>query len=269
MADFDTAEAVLLLRRLAEDSSGLITLDPGIDDDVLDGWPVPVPEAIRVLLRAVAGVRITVARSEVNGHTSYEHLDFVHPYNEGRYHGHDTSWYLDHVGGAGSHWFVHTDHGDGHTYVDVDRDTGGWGPVFRFWDDTDTVRVAPSLPVWLQEFADCARRALVETGTLTTATGGTAPGAAAIRAFGSSFAEHWTALDAKPAAVRPVTVPEARSATDPVLRAAAADLPDDALLADLRPVTGPARVHFPFPVSCQYARRHGGTVLIATPWDGE
>ncbi|MEU4847687.1 hypothetical protein [Streptomyces gilvosporeus] len=46
-------------------------------------------------------------------------------------------------------------------------------------------------------------------------------------------------------------------------------MPDDALLADLRPVAGVAEVLFDLPVSCRYARRHGGTVLTAVHGDGE
>ncbi|WP_406193747.1 hypothetical protein OH807_03505 [Kitasatospora sp. NBC_01560] len=286
MTAFDTAGTVLLLRRLAAASSGLVSLAPGIDDAAMDSWPVPVPEEIRVLFRAVGGVRFTVSRSAVNGHASYDQLDFAHPYNEGRYHGLDTNWYVEHAGGTGSHWFVHTDHGDGHTYVDVDAGTGAWGPVLRFWDATDTVRIAPSLPAWVHQVADCASRALAETsagagtaGTDTTATvtgvtgielgpdGEATP--AATRAFGSRFGEHWAALDDRPPTVGTLTVPEARAAADPVLREAAAGLPEDALLADLRAVTGPARVDFRLPVTCRYARRAGGGVLIATPWDGE
>ncbi|MEU9117694.1 hypothetical protein AB0D04_39685 [Streptomyces sp. NPDC048483] len=56
---------------------------------------------------------------------------------------------------------------------------------------------------------------------------------------------------------------------DTVLREAAAGLPDGALLAGLRPVTGVAEVIFDHPVSCRYARRHGGAVLTAVQWDGE
>ncbi|MFD0279616.1 hypothetical protein ACFVHB_37790 [Kitasatospora sp. NPDC127111] len=282
MTDFDADGTVRLLRELAEESSGLITLDPGIDDGRMDGWPVPVPEDVRVLLRAVGGVRVMVSRSVQNGHTSYEHLDFAHPYNEGRYAGCDTSWYLDHAGGTGSHWFLYTDHGDGHTYVDVDRATGAWGPVFQFWDATDTVRAAPSLPAWLDRFADCARRALAGTATThphtaadtvtaatETATGPAGPDAATVNAFGRRFGDHWWDLDRNATAVAPVTAAEARAAADPVLREAAAGLPDDALLADLRAVTGPARVDFPLPYPCRYARHSGGAVLSATPWDGD
>ncbi|MFJ8433986.1 hypothetical protein ACIQ9P_22060 [Kitasatospora sp. NPDC094019] len=264
-AENDTARTAALLHEVARASSGLVVLDPGLSDAVLDGWPVPVPEEIRVLLRSVAGVRITVSRSPVNGHESTEHIDLVHPYNSGRYAGYDVGWYLEHAGGSGTHWFVHTDSGDGHDYVDVDRSTGAWGPVFRFWDATDTVRLAPSLPAWLDALADCLRAALAETVAGAAVPAGT-EGAATVRAFGRSFTDAWAALDENTTDVATVTAAQATTGTDPLLREAAADLPADARLADLRAVPGPARVVFDFS-TCRYARRAGGAVLIATEWE--
>ncbi|MFJ1707075.1 hypothetical protein [Kitasatospora sp. NPDC088346] len=264
-ARFDSARTAATLREVARASAGLVVLDPGLPDAVMDGWPVPVPEEIRVLLRSVAGVRITVSRSALNGHESVEHVDLAHPYNVADA---GAGWYLDHAGGAGTHWFVHTDTGDGHDYVDVDPATGSWGAVFRFWDATDTVRLAPSLPVWLDALTGCLRGALEETVAGTAVPSGP-EGAAAVRAFGNRFAEAWAALDEHPTDVGTVTAAQAGAGPDPLLREAAAGLPADALLADLRPVHGPARVVFDHPVSCRYARHAGGAVLIATAWDGE
>ena len=51
------AEAVVnALRDLAEQRPGEITLLDGFPDAELDGWPVRVPEAVRVVLRVVGGV---------------------------------------------------------------------------------------------------------------------------------------------------------------------------------------------------------------------
>jgi hypothetical protein len=51
------AEAVVTaLRALAEKRPGDITLLDGFGDAELDGWPVRVPQAVRVVLRAVGGV---------------------------------------------------------------------------------------------------------------------------------------------------------------------------------------------------------------------
>lgn len=55
------------------------------------------PAEIRVLFRSVGGIRITVRRSVVNGHTSAEHIDFTEAFNNGEYLGHDVSWYLEHA----------------------------------------------------------------------------------------------------------------------------------------------------------------------------
>ncbi|MFD9595355.1 hypothetical protein ACFWA9_21760 [Kitasatospora sp. NPDC059973] len=252
------------LRRVAESSEGLVVLDPGISNEEMDGWPAPVPEEIRALLRVVGGVRITVSRSAVNHHLSIEHVDLGHPFNRGCYPAGDSSWYVEHAGGAGTHWFVYLDHGDGHTYVDVDRVTGAWGPVFRFWDATDSVRVAPSLTAWLERLADCLEEALA------AARAEAGPGAAIeVRTFGRHFGDRWPDPEREATTVEPVTAAAARVSGDPLLREAAAALPDDALLADLRSVTGPAAVDFPLPVSCRYARWSAGALLSATAWDGE
>ncbi|MFF0412974.1 SMI1/KNR4 family protein [Kitasatospora sp. NPDC004745] len=250
------------LHRLAEASGGLVALDPGIDDARMDAWPVPVPEEVRALLRSVGGVRVTVSRSAVNGHESHEHVDLDHAYNRGRYANADVSWYQDHAGGVGTHWFVHTDHGDGHTYVDVDPRTGAWGPVFRFWDAADTDRMAPSLTAWLDHLADCLEQALAATGTRGTA--------ADVGAFGRRFGDLWPDGDRRTTSVEDVTAARLRTSGDDVLRAAAEGLPDDARLADLRSVTGRAAVDFwAIGATCRYARLAGGGVLVALPWDGE
>ncbi|MGG7569443.1 hypothetical protein [Streptomyces sirii] len=253
----DVSAVVAAVRQLPEISGGLVALEAGIEDARMDSWPVPVPEEIRTVFRSVGGIRITVSRSVVNGATSSELLDFTESFNNGDHQGYDVTWYLDHAGGAGSHWFVHLDHGDGHTYVDVDRETGAWGPVFRFWDATDTRRLALSLLDWLRELGECVQQAATEAGTEDA------------NAFGRAFTDRWLECAEGSVSVVPVRVADVRAADDPVLREAAAGLPDDALLADLRPVVGVAEVIFDHPVSCRYARRHGGAVLTAVPWDGE
>ncbi|MFJ3792718.1 SMI1/KNR4 family protein [Kitasatospora sp. NPDC090091] len=252
------AEAVAVLRRVAAASGGLVTLDPGIEDARLDAWPVVVPEEIRVLLRSVGGVRMIVSRSPVNGFESIDHVDLDHAYNHGHYAGGSTGWYLEHAGGPGTHWFVFTDHGDGHVYVDVDRESGAWGPVFMFWDATDTVRVAPSLSAWLHHLARCLERALAESP------------ADDVRAFGMRLGALWPDGEDRPVDLESTTAAEVRVGADPLLRAAAAELPDDARLVDLRSVTGPVRVEFDLPAAtCRYGRHAEGSVLTATPWDGE
>ncbi|MEW1914265.1 SMI1/KNR4 family protein [Kitasatospora sp. NPDC085895] len=255
------------LHRLADASGGLVALDPGIDDARMDAWPVPVPQEVRALLRSVGGVRITTNRSAVNGHESHDHVDLDHSYNRGRYSNADVSWYQEHAGGVGTHWFVHTDHGDGHTYVDVDPSTGAWGPVFQFWDATDTDRVAPSLTAWLDHLADCLERALAASPAADTMAPATA---ADVEAFGRRFGALWPDGDEPRTSVEDVAAAQLRTSADDVLRAAADGLPDDARLADLRSVTGRAAVNFwAVGTTCRYARRASGGVLVAVPWDGE
>ncbi|MEV0538136.1 hypothetical protein [Kitasatospora sp. NPDC050463] len=217
-----------------------------------------MPEDIRALLRSVGGIRITLYRSVVNGHESGEHVDLDHGYN----HEVVESWYQEHAGGVGTHWFIYTDHGDGHTYVDVDPQTGAWGPVFQFWDALDTDRMAPSLPAWLDHLADCLEQALADAGN---------DGAGAdVEAFRRRLGDLWPDGDRDTTIVEDITAVQARTSDDGVLRAAAADLPDDARLADLRPVTGRASVNFwTIGATCRYVRRAGGGVVVAIPWDGE
>ncbi|MFE6740202.1 hypothetical protein [Streptomyces tubercidicus] len=88
-------------------------------------------------------------------------------------------------------------------------------------------------------------------------------------AFGTAFTGRWFEPAEDPVPVAPVRATDARSSDDPALRDAAAGLPDDAFLADLRPVAGVAEVLFDLPVSCRYARWHGGAILTAVQWDGE
>lgn len=119
------------------------------------------------------------------------------------------------------------------------------------------MRLALSLPDWLQRLGDCVHQAVTEAGTDDT------------NAFGRAFTDRWCEPAEDPVPVAPIRATDARSGDDPVLRDVAAGLPDDAFLADLRPVTGVAEVLFDVPVSCRYARRHGGAVLTAVQWDGE
>ncbi|WP_354644011.1 SMI1/KNR4 family protein [Kitasatospora camelliae] len=245
-----------LLRRVAARSEGLVELEPGLSEERMDAWPVPVPPELRALFRETAGMRIAVSPVAANGYVAIEHISFDHPYNSGGYHGADVSWYQDHAGGPDSHRFLYTDTGDGHVYVDVDRESGAWGPVFEFWDATDTQRIAPSLDAWLRDLAGHVEAALT--------TAGTEP-----RAFGREFLDRWHDSRDRPTRLTPVPVTDARESTDPLLREVAARLPDTARLVDLRTTEGLAFVDFRHPVTCRYTRHANGTILAATPWTGE
>jgi hypothetical protein len=55
----DPAEVVTVLREAAAKApEGAVRLLPGLADEAMDSWNVPVPEDIRAILRQVGGLRI-------------------------------------------------------------------------------------------------------------------------------------------------------------------------------------------------------------------
>lgn len=248
-----TEPLITLLREIAAGSGGLVQLRPGLSDARMDQWAAPVPEEIRVTLRALGGIRIASGRRKDDGTCLFSEIDFDESLNDGTFPlGGDGSWYVDQAGGPGTHRFVHRDSGDGFVYVDIDRETGSWGPVFIFWDANDTVRTDSSLHAWLHRTAVCLREALRD------ADGNP-------RAFVSAFKGSWTEPHRNATEVPTIPAVEARKSPDPAIRSVAASLPDDGALADLREVDGAALVMFDFPELCHFGRAHGGTVLTAVP----
>lgn len=248
-----TEPLIALLRETADGSGGLVQLRPGLSDARMDAWAAPVPEEIRVLLRAVGGIRIAFGRRKDDDTFLFSEIDFDESLNEGTHPmGGDGSWYVEKAGGPGTHRFVRLDSGGGFTYVDVDRETGAWGPVFIFWDDNDTTRLDSSLHAWLHRTALCLRDALRDSGGDTYA-------------FDSAFTGTWTEPQQNAPQVPTIPAVEARTSPDPVIRSLATALPDDAELADLREADGAAVVIFDFPELCRFARTHTGTILTAAP----
>ncbi|EST24662.1 hypothetical protein [Streptomyces niveus] len=248
-----TQSLIGLLRETAEESDGLVELRPGLSDARMDTWAAPVPEEIRVLLRAVGGIRIAFGRSRTDGGYLFTDIDFDEPLNEGKAPGGgDGSWYVERAGGPGTHHFVHLDSAGGFVYVDVDRETGAWGPVFTFSDENDTQRLAESPHAWIRRTAESLRDAVREAD-------------ADVRRFSSAFEDGWREPEESGPDVLPVSAADARTSTDPVIRSVAAALPDDGALVDLRDVTGCAQVIFQFPEECRFGRAHGGTVITAVP----
>lgn len=248
-----TGPLIALLRETADGSGGLVQLRPGLTDTRMDAWAAPVPEDIRVLLRAVGGIRIAFGRRKDDDTYLFTDIDFDEPLNEGTSPGGgDGSWYVEQAGGPGTHRFVHLDSGGGFVYVDVDRETGGWGPVFIFWDSNDTARTDSSFLAWLHRTARCLREALRDADSNAYA-------------FNSAFTETWTEPAQNAPKVPTVPAVEARTSPDPVIRSVAAALPDDGALADLRELDGAALVIFDFPELCHFGRTHGGAVLTAVP----
>ncbi|QIS19261.1 SMI1/KNR4 family protein [Nocardia terpenica] len=250
----DVAQVIAELRETAAAAGDLLRLDPGITDEAMDAWPVPVPETVRALLRAIGGIRITTYYTERPGGRLDEHISFGDQLNQPG--DRSMTWYAEHAGGEGTHWFVHAGTEGSFTYVDVDPGSGDWGPVFVFWDAADTVRAADSLPDLLLRIAADVRGALAEANGDPHVF---------VEAFDERAGARYTdAVDRS--AVR---ASEARTGPDPALAAAAADLPDEALVADLGAAGQAVRVDF-FPlVTFGYRRAAGGRVLAAVPWDAD
>ncbi|MEV7182074.1 hypothetical protein [Kitasatospora sp. NPDC093679] len=113
-------------------TDGVELLD-GFTDAEMDGWPVPVPEAVRTVLRAVGGVRAD---------------DEEHEFGPRR---------LRPSSFAGGRWEVGSHLATEHTvYVAVgDPDAPDWGPVVavRPFDDPEAVVEAARFADWLRALA--------------------------------------------------------------------------------------------------------------------
>ncbi|WP_214406214.1 hypothetical protein [Pseudonocardia lacus] len=106
---------VAALRGIERDARGLVTLVPGIAHGVMDGWPVTLPEGIRALFREVGGIRVK----------DWEEFLFTrHCADVG-----ECTHCLRAGGGAeNTFWVVHTNAAAETYYVDVDPQSGRWGP---------------------------------------------------------------------------------------------------------------------------------------------
>ncbi|MFJ7157276.1 hypothetical protein ACIQUQ_20300 [Streptomyces sp. NPDC101118] len=237
-----------------------VRLGDGVTDAEMDGWGVPVPGPVREVCRR-AGLL------QVGDHDAF---GAPHPAGSGRP---GAGW---RCGEPGSYRIVHTNAGAETYYVDVDRGTGAWGPVFGFREGHGAELVAPSYQHWLVGVAGvvrCAARYEEHFGDFATAflnwfTGDFADA-------GEEFPEdapEAVAAAREPGTVGVMTVAEALGSGDPVLVDAGSRLPERALLADLRSASGPVAVPFgrspAWPGGTPvYQRFHGGLVLAAVAAD--
>lgn len=219
-------EAVDALRELARRLPDHFTLEPGATDAGLTAAEPTLPDDIRTVLRATTGVRMS----------AYEVL--VLDPGRGAIGG-EWSW------GPGETARVLLQLPTGDTFF-VDRDpvTGAWGAVFsQSADFFDTwVYCARSLPEFLVGYARDA---------LANAEAGA--GEFEIRFPCESV---WD-LEVRLTGAR---VAELRDTDDPELAEVLPDLPDDAVLADLRGVTPPVMMDMRREGSFQ---RHGSRRLFA------
>lgn len=246
------------LRAVATASDGRVRLGPGIPDEVIDTWPVPVPSDIRLLAREIGSISFD----------DHAPVTFGHPEN--------TETRFCRAGAPGTWWALH-DNASAETYfADIDSETGAWGQVFFHWEDSTCTLVAPSVSDWftaLAEGLDLSLRVAdgeqVEDLVLDLDDDDHYD-----LDFETVFQDWWsnageilfprdestaTLLDAL----------SARSSPDTELATAAKTLPDEALIADLRAPQYPTFIPFEgFPAGhVRYRRFGGGTFLAAIPYD--
>ncbi|TDC52488.1 hypothetical protein E1281_19020 [Actinomadura sp. KC345] len=236
-------EVIARLKALESDAGGLVALGPSVTDAEMSSWPVSPPEDVRKLFRSVGG--LTFGRFGFDFNHRANHTE---PIDGDHYPLRDTSanWVLDDSMGASTTY-----------YVDIDPETGAWGPVFSFWRDPYASLVAPSFAGWLGNLATGLAAALetCRDGDLSEAFS-----TWMYESEESLFRDHDNV-------VVPLPVPAALESGDPEIAEVAALLPADAYLADLRTAAPPTEVPFAtFMPEAFFSRFRGGRFLAATPF---
>lgn len=249
-------EAVSSLHRLAAELPDQAEVFPGFSDEAMDAWPVPVPEDVRVLLRQVGGLELFQSGFPW---CFGPDLDAGGEY-----------WRL---GPTGSYWLVYDNGVGSFVYVDIDRESGRWGPVFVIEEEGDVVRVAPSLAWYAAQVAheildgletvredDMTDDELEDVLNDFIVNAGTEP-----LPYDEGESADGDGHEIRQVTIRPAE--ELRNATDPDLAAAAARVPDGTLIADLKDAGYPARCEFaPLILGRDYPffeRSHGGRFVYA------
>ncbi|WP_405364759.1 hypothetical protein [Kitasatospora sp. NBC_00039] len=226
--------AVAELRALAAELPGLVELDEGCGEAELDAWPVPLPGDVRAVLRELGGVRIAgLAPVELRAGSAAGRL---------------SPALVEMVGGVGSFWPVASiEYGrrSASVQVRIDQESGAWGYVVSVPADAERLAQSPeltllaeSLPHLLLRLARIARGAAQRARTAEGGVDGTGFASRALAGgqhFFPNTGEPW---------VHPAP-PHGWSADgDPLRAAAAARLPANALVADLRDAPVPADLCF-------------------------
>ncbi|MCK9869450.1 hypothetical protein MRI28_07250 [Nocardiopsis dassonvillei] len=255
------------LREAERAADGQMVLLPGVDDAVMDGWEVPVPERVRRILRQASGLRTVDRTGRTYAVYTVEHRD-----NDD--HGGPT---YSRCGDPGTFRVLHTNGVAEAYYVDVDPATGLWHGVFSLWDSLDGRFEAPTLGHWFVILAKAVRSA-ARAAALGRFDGFDEAFRALLwsddfteTAQTTGDAEHdWSTWRTPPRA-EVVDAVTARASADPVLAEAGARLPDCATVADLRGVTRrtyvPVIDHPRMELDAAFHRFHHGQVLAAVPWD--
>ncbi|WP_405532750.1 hypothetical protein OG592_35760 [Streptomyces avidinii] len=226
--------AVAELRALAAEFPGLVVLEAGCADSVMDGWAVPVPEEVRAVLREIGGVAIAglPALRLLPGAPEHAVAPELHRM----------------LGGDGAYWpLARIGHGRSHALaqIRIDPATGQWGYVVSVPADGEKLREYPELALLAESLADLL---------LTLAR--LARRAAAGPDFAARMARdtRWLFPNTGEPWPRPAPVGEWAGSADPLL-AAATELPDGTHAADLRAVPIPSDLCFYRAAGWPYAAR--------------
>ncbi|MCX5077044.1 hypothetical protein OHA84_05255 [Streptomyces sp. NBC_00513] len=244
--------AVAELRALAAEFPSYVVLEAGSADSVMDGWPVPVPEDVRVVLREFGSVTVTGLPTL-----------WLRPGGDAL--GVDPELHRM-LGGDGTYWplaGVRYGRGGALVQIRIDPEAGQWGYAVSVPADPAALRRYPEVKLLAESPADLL---LDLVRRVRRAAGG--PDFAA-RIAGVT---QWLFPNTGEPWPRPTPVSEWAGSTDPLLAAAVAELPDGAYAADLREVPLPSDLCFhrarEWPYSARLDRLHfpaGGRLAAAVP----
>ncbi|MGX1810272.1 hypothetical protein ACWIGI_31540 [Nocardia sp. NPDC055321] len=250
--------AVARLRAAAAAATGAVRLEPGLPDEVIGAWPVPVPAEIRVLAREISAI----------WYDDYDPITFSHKANGERTY--------CRAGAEDTRWMLHSNAAADTYYVDVDPGTGDWGRVFSHWEDNSSTLVAASLTDWFLALADGIELAARVCGGehVEDLDPDLDEDYLADLDFETVFLDWFQRTgeilltDETPSAAGQSAF-DARYSPDPETAAFAAALPESAVLADLRAAGYPTYVSFNELAGgiAEYRRVGGGSFLAAIPVD--
>lgn len=225
------AELVAKLRSLAAERPDLVTLFRGFTEAELDDFPVRLPEPERTLLGQVGAIW-------VNGQGFGPGADNVFipaELSEEPWPRLDW-WSCDgplEVGSLRTSLEVHDPCNGDFYYLDVDRDTGAWGPILACSTDYDDAYayLATSLMSWWERIADVLATSQTEQEW-------------------DSVLHPWSFRDP---GLEPQAWRDLRTGLSPAQQAALADLDDDAQVIDLHRLTPPVslEVYAPNTLECR------------------
>ncbi|MEU9800639.1 hypothetical protein [Streptomyces sp. NPDC051000] len=245
--------AVAELRALAAEFPSYVVLEPGNSDSVMDGWPVPVPEDVRIVLREIGSVAVAGLPTLWLRPDGGADLD-VDPELHRMLGGDGTYRPL-----AG----VRYGRGSALVQIRIDPTTGQWGYAFSVPADPAALRKHPEVKLLAASPADLLLDLVRRVRRAAAGPDFAARIAGVTQWLFPNTGEPWP---------RPTPVSAWAGSADPLLAAAVAELPDGAYAADLREVPLPSDLCFhrarEWPHSARLDRLHfpaGGRLAAAVP----